>query len=107
MLLDFRKPTGVVLEECVSYSGLYWIALMIHYVKGKPCWDVVASRKTDGLITRRHYSEDTDNIAPEACAKRFWEDKFKPRMLAAPVHEEEDSLASDVFKHLGIREGIS
>lgn len=99
MLLDFRKPKCVVLEEVTSYSGKYRCFYGHHWVGSDMCYDVgVVNRKTGEITTRHYHPRSYPN--PKAEALACW-NTFRSNMTAPPPGEEEqDEFARDIGKHL-------
>lgn len=105
MLLDFRRPALVELDHFVSSSGALYVFYGVHYVKGKPCWDVGYSNRGTGEIVRRHYNED-NNMAPEASAKTYWEEmKEKRHKIQRRELADEPTELEQIEKWLDIHEG--
>lgn len=98
MLLDFRKPSCIIEEKCVSATGKYMGFIGTHYHKNKPCWVVGVSNKTNGEIIMRHYNDETcvNDEAARFAAHNYWEATFKPGLLKPS----EDSLEHEGERHL-------
>ena len=99
MLLDFRKPSVVIQDKCVSWTGKYFAFLGTHFHAGKPCWVVGASNKSNGTITMRHYNEE-NNVNAEAAqfgAKEYW-NKFSEGLKRAPTASEDEEFTDELIR---------
>lgn len=101
-IVDFRRPSLVMLDSFVSHSGRYFCFFGLHYKTGKTCYDVGYSNKQTGEIIRRHYNED-ENLAPEASAKTYWEE-FKEKMQRKLPLEEEPQFLEQLHQWLDINQ---
>lgn len=89
-LLDFRKPSYVIQEEVLSWSGKYKGFYGHHYHQNVLCHVVGVIRMTDGQITARHYNEkQPKTFQPKAEAIAYW-NELREGLTRAPETEEQD-----------------